>query len=95
MRNLFYGLAALLSFGVGWFYYQDVASQTATVNKLRLVARDGLVITAGTVVDDAFLREYVTSQPVPKGIADEFQWALSDDGLAVAFRGKIKKCDAA
>ena len=90
MRNLFYGLAALLSFGVGWFYYQDVASQTATVNKLRLVARDGLVITAGTVVDDAFLREYVTSQPVPKGIAEEFQWALSDDAVTlINLRGQV------
>ena len=41
MRNIFYLLAALLSFGVGVYYFQQVSAQTATITKLRLVAEDG------------------------------------------------------
>lgn len=79
MRNIFYLLAALLSFGVGWFYYQDVQSQTATVSKLRLVAQDDMVIEAGTVIDDAFIDTYIVSQPIPNALASDFNWALGDD----------------
>lgn len=83
MRHLFYFLAALLSFGVGWYYYQDVSAQTATIGKLRLVADDGVIIPAGTPVDDAFLAEYVISQPMPQGLAADFQWALDDDAATL------------
>lgn len=79
MRNIFYLLAALLSFGVGWFYYQQVAAQTATISKLRLVAEDGLVIEAGTVIDEAFFEKFVVSQPMPRILAADFTWALGDD----------------
>lgn len=81
MRNIFYLLAALLALGVGWVYYQDVAAQTATISKLRLVAKDGLVIEAGTVVDDAFIEEFVVAQPMPRTLSNDFIWALSDDAV--------------
>lgn len=81
MRNLFYILAALLSFGVGWFYYQDVQTQTATINKLRLVAEDGAVIEAGTVIDQDFIDDFIVSQPMPAALAGEFSWAMGDDAL--------------
>ncbi|MEL6953201.1 MAG: RcpC/CpaB family pilus assembly protein [Pseudomonadota bacterium] len=81
MRNIFYMLAALLSLGVGWFYYGQVQEQTATITKLRLVAEDGLVIEAGTVIDDAFIDAYVVAQPMPAALAEDFAWALSDDTL--------------
>ncbi len=90
MRNLFYLLAACLSFGVGWFYYQDVETKTATVTKLRLVVEDGLVIEAGTVVDDAFLEKYVVSQSMPRTMADDYGWALSDDPVTmINLRGQV------
>lgn len=79
MRNLFYLLAAMLSFGVGWFYYQQVAAQTATVSKLRLAVEDGLIIEAGTVIDEDFIETYVVSQPLPRVLAEDFTWALADD----------------
>ncbi|MXQ09736.1 hypothetical protein GQ651_17965 [Alphaproteobacteria bacterium GH1-50] len=79
MRNIFYLLAALLSFGVGWFYYAQVAQQTATMSKLRLVAQDGLVIRAGTEIDEAFFEKYVVSQTMPRALAEDFAWALGDD----------------
>lgn len=78
MRNVFYLLAALLSLGAAWYYYGQVAAQTATVQKLRLVADDGLVIEAGTVIDDAFMDRYVISQSLPRALDAEFDWALSD-----------------
>lgn len=81
MRNIFYFLAALLSFGVGWFYFQQVNDRTATISKLRLVAEDGVVIEAGTVIDEAFLEDYIVSQPMPAALADDFTWALSDDTI--------------
>lgn len=90
MRNIFYLLAALLSFGVGWFYYQQVAAQTATISKLRLVAEDGLVIEAGTVIDDAFLEKYVVSQPMPRTLAPDFTWALGDDPVTrINLKGRV------
>ena len=96
MRNLFYLFAALLSFGVGWYYYQDVAEQTATVTKLRLKAEDGLVITAGTRVDDAFLDAYVVAQPMPRALAPEFQWALDDTPVTlINLRGQVFGQDVA
>jgi len=79
MRNVFYFLAALLAFGAAWYYYQDVSEQTATVSKLRLAAEDGLVIEAGTVIDDAFMDKYVVSQQLPRSLAGEFGWALDDN----------------
>lgn len=79
MRNTFYLLAALLSFAVGWYYYQEVQTQTATIKKLRLVAEDGLVIRAGTVIDEAFIEKYVVSQVMPRALAQDFIWAMSDD----------------
>lgn len=78
MRNVFYFLAAILAFGAAWYYYQDVSEQTATVRKLRLVAEDGLVIKAGTEVDEDFIKEFIVSQELPRSLADEFQWALDD-----------------
>ena len=81
MRNIFYLLAALLSLGVGWFYYQEVQNQTATVTKLRLVAEEGLLIEAGTVIDDEFIETYIVSQPMPATLSEDFAWALSDDTL--------------
>lgn len=90
MRNIFYLLAALLSLGVGWVYYQDVAAQTATITKLRLVARDGLVIETGTVIDDKFLAEYVVSQPMPRTLAADFTWALTDDPVTrINLKGQV------
>lgn len=78
MRNVFYFLAALLAFGAAWYYYQDVSEQTATVRKLRLSAEDGLVIKAGTVIDDDFMKKFIVSQTLPKTLAKEFGWALDD-----------------
>jgi len=90
MRNIFYLLAALLSFGVGWFYYQQVDAQTATISKLRLVAEDGLVIKAGTVVDETFLETYVVSQPMPRTLSDDFTWALGDDAVTrINLKGRV------
>jgi len=90
MRNIFYLLAALLALGVGWVYYQDVAAQTATISKLRLVAKDGLVIEAGTVVDDAFVEEFVVSQPMPRTLSEDFVWALSDDPVTrINLKGRV------
>lgn len=81
MRNIFYMLAALLSLGVGWFYYQEVQAQTATMTKLRLVAEDGLVIEAGTVIDQDFIDSYIVSQAMPRALSEDFAWAMSDDTL--------------
>lgn len=78
MRNVFYFLAAILAFAAAYYYYQDVSEQTATVRKLRLAAEDGLVIEAGTVVDEAFIDTYIVSQELPRSLAPEFQWALDD-----------------
>ncbi len=89
MRNIFYLLAAMLSFGVGFYYFQQVAAQTATVSKLRLVAEDGLIITKGTVVDDAFIDQYVVSQPMPQALEDTFGWALDDSPITlINLRGR-------
>lgn len=79
MRNLFTFLAAILAFGTAWYYYQDVADRTATISKLRLKTEDGLVIRAGTKVDQEFLDTYVISQDIPVTLADEFRWALDDN----------------
>ncbi len=96
MRNIFYLLAALLSFGVGWFYYQQVAAQTATVTKLRLTAEDGLVIKAGTVIDEAFIDKYVVSQPMPRVLAPDFTWALGDDPVTrINLKGRVFGQDVA
>jgi Flp pilus assembly protein CpaB len=81
MRNIYFFLAALLSFGVAWFYWNEVSARTATVTKLRLVAEEGLVLRAGTVIDEAFLGRYVVAQPIPVGIAAEFGWALDDNAV--------------
>lgn len=94
MRNIFYLLAAVLSFGVGWFYYQQVAEQTATMTKLRIVAEDGLVIKAGTKFDDAFLERYVVTQTMPLALAEEFTWALGDDPVTmINLKGQTFKQD--
>lgn len=81
MRSLFYFLAALLAFGTAWYYYQDVSSQTATIRKLRLVAEDGLVIKAGTVIDEEFLETNVVSQEIPRALAEAFSWSLDDNEI--------------
>ena len=81
MRNIFYFIAAVIAFGAAFYYYQDVSQQTATVLKLRLVAEDGLVIEAGTVIDDEFLETYVVSQEMPRALAAEFGWALDDTAV--------------
>lgn len=81
MRNVFYFLAALLAFAAAFYYYQDVAERTATVSKLRLKTEDGLVIRAGTVIDDAFMDEFVISQTMPRQLAGEFDWALDDNAI--------------
>jgi Flp pilus assembly protein CpaB len=81
MRNIFYFLAAMLAFAAAFYYYQDVSAQTATVTKLRLKAEDGLVIKAGTVVDDSFMEEFLVSQEMPRSLAEEFDWALDDDPI--------------
>ena len=78
MRNIYFFLAAILAFGVAWFYWQEVSDRTATVNKLRLLAQDDLVIRAGTAIDQDFIDRYVISQPIPRAIADQFGWALDD-----------------
>jgi Flp pilus assembly protein CpaB len=89
MRNIFYLLAALLSFGVGFYYFQQVAAQTATVSKLRLIAQDGLIIEKGTVVDDAFIEEHVVSQVMPRALEGEFGWALDDNPITlINLRGR-------
>ncbi|MEL6601327.1 MAG: RcpC/CpaB family pilus assembly protein [Pseudomonadota bacterium] len=89
MRNIFYLLAALLSFGVGVYYFQQVSTQTATMTKLRLVAEDGLVIEQGTVVDDAFIDRYVVAQPLPQTLEAEFTWALDDNPVTlINIRGR-------
>lgn len=96
MRNIFYLLAALLSFGVGWFYYGQVATQTATFNKLRLVAEDGLVIKAGTVIDENFIETYIVSQPMPRALAPDFTWALGDDPVTrINLKGRVFGQDVA
>lgn len=96
MRNIFYLLAALLSFGVGWFYYGQVAEQTATISKLRLVAEDGLIFKEGTVVDEAFIEEYIVSQPMPRALADDFNWALGDDPVTrINLKGRVFGQDVA
>ncbi|MEM7752764.1 MAG: Flp pilus assembly protein CpaB [Pseudomonadota bacterium] len=90
MRNIFYLLAAVLSFGVGWFYYQQVSEQTATMSKLRLVADEGLVIKAGTVIDDTFIEEYVIAQAMPAALAPDFTWALGDDPVTlINLKGRV------
>jgi Flp pilus assembly protein CpaB len=81
MRNIYFFLAALLSFGVAWFYWNQVSERTATVTKLRLVAEDGLVVRAGTEIDEEFLARFVVAQPIPVGIADQFGWALDDTAV--------------
>jgi Flp pilus assembly protein CpaB len=81
MRNIYFFLAALLSFGVAWFYWNQVSERTATVTKLRLVAEAGLVIRAGTEIDEAFLQDYIVAQPIPVAIADQFGWALDDNAI--------------
>ena len=78
MRNIYFLLAALLSFGVAWYYWQEVSARTATVTKLRIVAEDGLVIREGTQIDEAFIERYVVAQQIPQAIAAEFDWALDD-----------------
>lgn len=78
MRNVFYFLAALLAFGAAWYYYQDVSEQTATITKLRFKAEDGVIIEAGTVIDDDFIKEHIVSQKLPLSLAKEFGWALDD-----------------
>lgn len=78
MRNVFYFLAALLAFGAAWYYYQDVSEQTATITKLRFKAEDGVIIEAGTVIDDDFIKEHIVSQKLPLSLASEFGWALDD-----------------
>jgi len=78
MRNIYFFLAALLSFGVAWYYWGEVSARTATVTKLRIVAEDGLVIREGTQIDEAFMARYVVAQQVPQSIAAEFGWALDD-----------------
>ena len=90
MRSLFYFLAALLAFGVAWFYYREVATQTATMHKLRLVAEDGLVIRAGTEIDDAFIEKYLVSQEMPLVLAEDFRWALDDNAATrINLRGRV------
>ena len=90
MRSLFFFLAAVIAFGVAWFYYSEVAEQTATMRKLRLVAEDGLVIRQGTVIDDAFLDRYVVSQALPRTLAEEFVWALDDSPVTrINLRGRV------
>ncbi|NNE81507.1 MAG: hypothetical protein HKN18_14665 [Silicimonas sp.] len=84
MRNIFYLLAALLSFAVGWFYYGQVESQTATIQKLRLSTDEGLMIAAGTVIDDDFIEAHVVSQTMPRVLAEDFVWALSDNPVTRA-----------
>ena len=79
MRNVFYFLAAMLSFGVAWYYYGEVTERTATVAKLRLAVEDGLVIAPGRAVDAEFIEEFIVSQPIPRALADEFAWALDDN----------------
>ena len=90
MRSLFYFLAAMLAFGVAWFYYREVATQTATMHKLRLVAEDGLVIRAGTEIDDAFIDKYLVSQEMPLVLAEDFRWALDDNAATrINLRGRV------
>lgn len=90
MRNIFYFLAALLAFGAAWYYYQDVSARTETITKLRLVAEDGLVIEAGTEIDDDFLDRYVVSQEIPARLAGEFGWALDDSPVTrINLRGRV------
>ena len=79
MRNIYLFLAALLAFGVAWYYWNEITDRTATVSKLRLVAQDGLVIRAGTQIDQAFIDRHIVSQPVPRAIADSLRWALDDN----------------
>ncbi len=96
MRNIFYLFAALLSFGVGWFYYGEVSKQTATITKLRLVAEDGLVIKAGTVIDEAFMENFVVSQPMPRALSSEFDWALGADPVTrINLKGRVFGQDVA
>lgn len=90
MRNIFYLLAALFALGVGWVYYQDVSAQTATITKLRIVAEDGLIIEAGTVVDEEFIEQYVVAQPMPRALSEDFAWALSDDSVTrINLEGRV------
>ncbi|OYX42614.1 MAG: Flp pilus assembly protein CpaB [Rhodobacterales bacterium 32-67-9] len=94
MRSIFYVLAALLAFGMAYYYYQDVVAQTATVRKLRLVAEDGLVIRAGTKIDDAFIEKYVVSQEMPQLLEAEFQWVLDDNAATrINLRGRVFGAD--
>ena len=89
MRNIFYLLAAMLSFAVGVYYFQQVSARTATVSKLRLIAEDGLVIDKGTVIDAAFIEKYVIAQPMPAALAHEFGWALDDNPVTlINLRGR-------
>lgn len=89
MRNIFYLLAALLSFVVGVYYFQQVSAQTATITKLRLVAEDGLIIEQGTVVDDVFIEKYVVTQQMPQALEGEFAWALDDNPVTrINLRGR-------
>lgn len=90
MRSLFFFLAAILAFGVAYFYYNEVTAQTATMQKLRLAAEDGLVIRQGTVIDDEFIERYVVSQDLPQMLADEFIWALDDNAATrINLRGRV------
>lgn len=96
MRNIFYLLAAALSFGVGWFYYGQVATQTATISKLRLIAEDGVVIKAGTVIDEEFIEKYVVAQPMPRALASDFTWALGADPVTrINLKGRVFGQDVA
>lgn len=81
MRNIYYFLATILAFGIAFYYWGEVSEHTATVSKLRLVAEDGLVIRAGTQIDDAFMQRYVVSQDIPRSLAGEFGWALDDSPI--------------
>ncbi|MEM9707644.1 MAG: RcpC/CpaB family pilus assembly protein [Pseudomonadota bacterium] len=96
MRNIFYFLAALLALGVGWFYYQKVEADTATITKLRLKAEDGLVIEAGTLVDESFFEKYVVSQAMPRALSSDFTWALGDDPVTrINLKGRVFGQDVA
>lgn len=79
MRNIFYFLAALIAFGTAFYYYKDVSAQTATVTKLFLVAEDGVVIKAGTTIDEEFMERHIISQDLPAKLAAQYDWALDDN----------------
>ena len=78
MRNIVYILAALFSFGAAFYYYQEVDEKTEAVAKLRIKTEEGLVIGQGTVIDEAFMRDFIVTQMIPATLADEFIWAIPD-----------------